>query len=909
MTDFLDFSVLLEEDDEEDEEYIPVEEEDDDDDEEEGAAPAPGEAEVGDLNDLIACRTRSKFQIEQDVGDTLHLPDVELDLYDVSEEDDMEWSGFCASLFADDPVADADDDDENDPEYVAGDEEPHFHDKQDCRISIPPVEADSLLDDDVPVESLASPIENATEWSACFTADHMEQLKDQFAMYLQLLAQQYFLCRERETLLASAFDCVGKVAEISELSETCEVANAESLSPVISLIREHPIKSVRGKFECYNWRKCGISFFVRNIIVRNPHVFVCERLIPQHGYYDVPKNKSDKTIFSAAEDDLIILGLLNFQNHGNAVVRRRYVKFICDLILPSKTESQLKARIKNCRRRFDPNNRLSLFLKKGTISPSVPIPVNRRKTAHNEAECPQWMATMMKSSPGSCSPPAPPTPVKCNLLLPSALRVSSNPFKQAYSIVRKYRLISSRSCRPDTTGRTSDVATPAESNELNDGESTGSIRSPLQSVSSNVSDDRRESDVDAHRSGDEDEDDESELAALMAASSTITISRMKLNKKVNSTKQDALNKQKEISRKILADDRDSHDPDQEMRQQTIVENFMQKARDVLHEEEDFVRFLKLLSEFHESRQTGRNEQSLKEVFKNLESFLTSLHGERLMDELILFLDQKEALECGKMYEYLHWKRLTSFMRKIEVATAIDSQMLLRLFKTLTQLRQNPLNADKNRIKAAVHKAVNGHPLLMAEFMTLFLDETPPAHLFKDEQDFDHVVCNSDDDNEDCSFESCAPIPSDNESAYGTPDCPCTHCHRSPGEKTKHCNRCCLTIIDNQLHILNSGKAVAATLQYTEKTDVVHAADHRDSPKSAETACKKQRTGDEWCTEDDAVLLQVVQTKLTCTDLIENHVFEDIAKQVNKSFEQVSARFAALMHVIRELPSPEKSFIS
>jgi hypothetical protein len=426
-----------------------------------------------------------------------------------------------------------------------------------------------------------------------------------------------------------------------------------------------------------------------------------------------------------------------------------------------------------------------------------------------------------------------------------------------------------------------------------------------------------DADADAQKSADEDEDDENELAALMAASSTPVALNNKMRLKTTAAakgttaKQDNLNKQKEITRKILSDDWDLNDPDQEMRQQTIVENFMQKARDTLSVNDDFVSFLKLLSEFHESRQSGRNDQSLKDVFKNLESFLTKVHGERLMDDLILFLNQKEALECGKMTEYLHWKRLTSFMRKIEIATMIDSQMMLRLFKTLSQLRQNQFIMDKNRIKAAVHKAVNGHPLLMAEFMTLFLDEPVADHLLKDE-DFDHIViCNSDEDNEQLSFETSGPIPIGNDAAYGTLDCPCTWCHKSPGKKLKHCHRCCVIVVDNQLHIVNSsGRAVPAKLQYFEKTDTQSADRSGDSPKSSESPCKKLRTGEEWSSDDDAILLQVIQSRLNSSDQIERHVFEEVAKQVNKSIDSVTARFSALMCVIRELPaSPEKSVVT
>src|SRR5206468_3872476 len=104
--------------------------------------------------------------------------------------------------------------------------------------------------------------------------------------------------------------------------------------------------------------------------------------------------------------------------------------------------------------------------------------------------------------------------------------------------------------------------------------------------------------------------------------------------------------------------------------------------------------------------TGLAKKHIRQLFHDLQVFLQRTKAEKLIDDFVLFLSFQEAVICGKTFEYLYWKRFMEFIRKIEKLSTSDpnsANLLTRLHKVLSQLKQSEINCEKSRIKTAVHK--------------------------------------------------------------------------------------------------------------------------------------------------------------------------------------------------------------
>lgn len=440
-------------------------------------------------------------------------------------------------------------------------------------------------------------------------------------------------------------------------------------------------------------------------------------------------------------------------------------------------------------------------------------------------------------------------------------------------------------------------------------------------------------------------DDESDLAALMTASSTIAAKNKIKSKNNNEMGNSSLLsfghskkegrkslalKQRESTLQLLSFDGYESDPNSEHKEELLVHYYIEKVRKSLSHE-NFVRFLSLLSEF--DRKTIA-PGFIKELYCQMEQFLSQLNvSKEIISEFVLFLSAEQAEECGKMFDYLYWKRFFNFVRKLEIYSSnVDPQCLQRLLRSLNQLKQNEENVDKAKIRSTVSRVLNGHSYLMHEFSSLFLDEKPSQHLFEDE-DFDEIVIESSDEemkNENIDriyFENINIPESDDELKYGTNECPCKTCHTPSNSLQpigRHCTSCSIRFIGGRVYLTQSHKKLyLAQIHYhdsdsqlnkglmnnelnkqNEDEEEIHNESDNDvdidsdSPQFAEKIIENTSEVRKWTISEDKMLLELCRSKVVeekRNDLSEE-IFEEAALKLSKDITDVIARFNQLMEL-------------
>ncbi|XP_054159635.1 protein PFC0760c-like [Oppia nitens] len=431
-------------------------------------------------------------------------------------------------------------------------------------------------------------------------------------------------------------------------------------------------------------------------------------------------------------------------------------------------------------------------------------------------------------------------------------------------------------------------------------------------------------------------DDESDLAALMTASSTITMKNKNKTKSIsdvnNSCEQNSNRKegrksllavkQRESTLQLLAFDCNQSDPYAQQKEEVLIQNYLEKVRKCIPNE-DFAKFLTLLSNFHQKRSESLNTRGFaKELCNEIEEiFNKSNVCNEIKSEFVLFLSANQAEECGKMFDFLYWKRFFNFARKLEIYSLNDSQCLQRLYRSLNQLKQNSENLDKNKIRSTVSRVLNGHSYLMHEFSSLILDEKPSDYLFEDE-DFDEIVITSSDDEDmvDMSDNKCFEtinIPdNDDETKYGTNECPCRSCPRG---HTTHCISCSIRFIGGRVYVTQNHKKLGlAEIHFTDISDIssnklstissiksndeMIEEDMTESDNELEIENNNNKELDNnneskgWTLNDDKLLLDICRSRVIderSNDLSEEF-FEEVANNLSKSVAEVMQRFNKLM---------------
>lgn len=849
----LDFS-LLQEDDDEDLDYSP------------SIDLVQSSQENGDL---IATRTRSKFSIQEPLLESIQLPDFDEDLYEINETDDKEWSDFCQSLF-NDPGNDDEYDENDDPEYVATIDDLNLEEEgsRSPRTSgIPHYEIDDLIQD---IEQF--PVPEVSSAPNLFDENAIRIFQDQMIQLVQIQTQIYFMTRERMTLIPLASQAKHQLLEINYLAQKNSLLNIPNLSSAVKLVDSWKIKEVKERLIPLSWRPLPLSGEIKSIIASNPQVFLCECLIPRVGFYDVTSEMKEKRkiIFLPNEDYLITMGLEEFTGDSD-YLKSRHIKMISKFLIPAKTEQQIKIHIKNVKRKNLTNNPIVCYFNNQPIPPCDPhIPVDRFKVSFDLSQCPEWLKIRLSRSSN----------------------MSPSPFKQAHAIIKKYiskpraPLKSLINTSIDSCDEPSDTPIPMDT-ICDDDQPTQSTETNDRQAETEQEDIERD-DIIKDRECDFDEeevdqDEETDLAALMAASSTIINNKLERKK---DSKKDLMKKQIESTEKLLLHDWQVNDPDCEFREQALVEHFLTKAQEHFNCDEHFINFLQLLSNFHESRSSigSLSKKNIASIFIEIEKFLESKNALKLLDELVLFLNIQEAQMVGKTFEFYFWKRFTCFMRKLEVLSSSDTQLLSRFCKTLSQLKQNEPNCDKARIRSAVNKVLNGHSYLMAEFSSLCLEEKPlDAYLNVCSQFADQFIWKSPNT---LTRGYLSPLITKH-NLYGTKDCPCTSCHQDTSKvKKNHCIKCSINVVEKMI----SCEPVQVTAPSITTTP------SGPSPKKMKSDPKSDVN--DWTIDEDKQLIQFLQGQIDYDDEQSlSAVFDDLAKNLNRAVDQVSSRFRHLIDLL------------
>ncbi|KFM58845.1 GON-4-like protein, partial [Stegodyphus mimosarum] len=449
-------------------------------------------------DDGIALRTRSKLSLNDTSLEAIEAsfiaPDITVDMYDTNC-DNEEWKKFLCELSKPfdsevvvQPPGEVDDADD-DPEYnFLEEEEPDEMDLQyDKRnVKITRDELSDLMaeilesaqyeyndcdeeDENAAYKRTETPcvpnvyIDNVeSQW---MNFDERLQLEEQMRMYVQLLTQSYLLSfgiPELTYINVSAklfLDEIKMFASRENATNTTSAFYAHNLDDALGILDDY--ENNRSRIQLRNSKSnksssnklCMPSYQVQKTIL-DSKVFIYPELLPITGFQRQIQKK--KTYYSAAEDHLIALGLEQFSCFENPM------HYISSLLVPTKTEYQLKIRIKNCKNKVDADNPIKYFHVHKEAPPLQRVirifdPHNVKTPKEYPLDIlPKWSKTLCSISPSSnmpliapsqntsISPPVAISPIVCKApdrkryspILPRVSHIS--PLKQISPILRKY---------------------------------------------------------------------------------------------------------------------------------------------------------------------------------------------------------------------------------------------------------------------------------------------------------------------------------------------------------------------------------------------------------------------------------------------------------------------------------------
>ncbi|RWS05555.1 hypothetical protein B4U79_16302 [Dinothrombium tinctorium] len=781
--------------------------------------------------------------------------------------------------------------------------------------------------------------------SSSLTNDDMLLLHQQMSQHVQLLTQTFVLTVQRNTLKSIAETAKFLLKELSKFSENREYSffRTVNLSDALSITEDDDLKPSDKLKHATSWRLCPLSAQTKLIIVSNPNVFQFPSLLPTNGYYDIDIEKEAKVkkkTFTPSEDSLIALGLEQFKP-----LHKKCYKLIQQLLIPIKTEEQIKIHVKNLKRSkkiADDKNPIKYYLRTGKAPISkrmLVTPIRHQSKYTDLSSLPEWLIQelervdplvhhnyCLKRNHGQIEGIS-----KRRCIIPLS------PYKKAFSIVKKYKMFKPfhkfkpikpkpAVCRVLQVDEQSSET--KEANERN-GEKENPEKREITSkekINNDLGDESMRPIEEAlttceSESKIDDEDNESDLEALMVASSTITTNKMRSNQNFQSKregKKQLAAKHKESTTLILSENWLENDPKKAEKEDVLAEHFLACAREVLTDNQDYIQFLTYLNEFSEKRSSSSfNPESVKQFYDNIEQLLLKVNAREVLDELVLFLGPQEAAKCGKFFDYLYWRRFIGFVRKLEVYFGDDSSTLFRLYKALLHLKQNESLIDKKKLRSTVSKAVNNQPYLMHEFSSLFLDEKPSDHLFANDEDFDEIEVTSDDD--ECDNAKCAKDYMENihldltsdDLKYGTSDCPCKKCHNESSDamKKRHCIACSIKFIGGKVYLQGFKKPQLAEIHYVNAT-AQQKAKNVGSQVTKSNGCEKEsespkndvnvNSNEMWTIEDDKLILELCKSKLieVSDPCLGQEVFREIGSRLNRHPCDVLNRFRHLMDIFK-----------
>lgn len=815
------------------------------------------------------------------------------------------------------------------------------------------------------------------------TPRQIQQLEEQMRMHVQLLTQMCLLCSNNEHLASNFKMADTLLREIGIFASrplqppgkrsmfmTCNLSQAiqllNTLSPRTS---GTPVKTTTTHALRKNKTKGQVPSHARDILLDSP-VFIYPDLLPTSRMYSQLHDPFKKVIFFPSEDHLLALGLEQFVPPRSCSFSSAYLRLIRTFLLPVKTEVQIKVHVKNIiYKKIGEENPIRYWHIHKVAPPLVwePHPIELRSIVPPSKrpleKLPPWMQMHLSMRParrvmpplaGTSTPPPPilpagSTPPTAAVVCPSSsllaiggavvvspatasapatLTVVSPPTPR-HTVVSPLKQISPILKKYSQYGRKILLKTPVKKRLSYDKEpAMSAFVAPVQN--SNTLPERTSSSDTASKPSDtsgqapcketspapaseEAEDNEGDLAALMVASSTILRRKQALSRKRSRQQRDA-----EATLPLLVPGLVDSDPMKDERENQFTQQYLNRVQEALKDDDArHKKFIDLMKTAH------CDQVNPVELYKNIEELLHD--HQDLVDDFVGFLLPEQALQCGKLLQYLNFRKIHLFLRKLEVHLGQQPQQLQRLLRSLHQLqRQSELTAET--VFSVLQPLLRGQSHLMDELQQLLPSQGVPDSLM---EDFEEVTLPEEEEEEEeedgaagspgGAGSSCEELTlSPPRDTPGTPQCPCT-CHQRSTDsrflsRARHCTRCGIKFLDGRV-FLQTGKVlrparVTIGRPQSPETDA-NTSESQTSEKHAEASkCTVGKDGDKansregqsivWTREDDKVLLQA------CQQLGTEKGLQRASQTLGRPFDQVTSRFQELIRLFEASKSDDEA---
>nr|XP_037274587.1 GON-4-like protein [Rhipicephalus microplus] len=816
------------------------------------------------------------------------------------------------------------------------------------------------------------------------TPRQIQQLEEQMRMHVQLLAQMCLLCSNNEHL-SKNFDMAKTLLKElgifasrplpppkkQSLFNTCNLPQA--IRMLESLPQRPPVATpVKGTSNSARKKKMRgqVPSHARDILLDSP-VFIYPDLLPTSRMYSPLHDPFKKVIFFPSEDHLLALGLEQFVPPRSCSFSSAYLRLIRTFLLPVKTEIQIKVHVKNIiYKKIGVGNPIKYWHIHKVAPPLVwePHPIELRSLVPPSKRpleiLPMWMQVQLslrptrRVTPPLSGTPTPPPPIRpasstpptaatvvcpssgllaigstvvvspATATAPATLTVVSpttprhtvvSPLKQISPILKKYSQYGRKILlKTPVKKRLSYEKEPAPSastapvqNSSALPERTSSADAVSQPADTSARAPRKETLPAA--ASEEAEDNEGDLAALMAASSTILRRKQALSRKRSRQQKDA-----EATLPLLVPGLVDSDPLKDERENQFTQQYLNRVQEALKDDEArHKKFIDLMKTAH------CDQVNPVELYKNIEELLHD--HQDLVDDFVGFLLPEQALQCGKLLQYLNFRKIQLFLRKLEVHLGQQPQQLQRLMRSLHQLqRQSELTAET--IFSVLQPLLRGQSHLIDELQQLLPSQGVPDSLM---EDFEEVTLPEEEEEED-EEEGAAGSPGGAGSSCeeltlspprdtpGTPQCPCT-CHQRSTDprflsRTRHCTRCGIKFLDGRV-FLQTGKVLRparVTIGRPQSPEMdSNTSESQMSEKHAEASKSALgKDGDKmnnregqsitWKREDDKVLLQA------CQQLGTEKGLQRASQTLGRPPEQVTSRFQELIRLFEASKSDDEA---
>ncbi|KAI8479611.1 B cell differentiation [Branchiostoma belcheri] len=438
---------------------------------------------------LIANRTRSKCPLKDTPIDIIeaafHAPDITQDMYD-TECDDSEWQGWLKGLFKTDLEKEVNElmDEllqqyEEEMEQLGGDPAPG-------------------LDDSTTVDPLSPPPSRTfVKPPPIRSGGERQQLRQQMQQHVQLLCQVHVLTREEPQLqevaqvtknfLKENQMFVQRSTQLYEMQveqyrgagvqvpqvEFCSMFDTCNLQAAIDIVDQNtavrpfstsPVKKT-GKTKGPKAKPSASS----QATIAESKVFMYPALLPTSGpvLYDPIKHGKEKPYFLPAEDNLLALGMQQYQGMSTLEM----IHYIRDNMIPTKTSDQIRIRIKNLKANKKKTGNIVQVYSKTKQLPALPLvcpdmeAVQAVPPAHLQAKhLPEWLQeyqqdSQQKTEPLQCKKLRNLSPKKSEKLSPTQRGILPKGFVPVMSV--KKALFQSPSKVQSTVNITSSITTSA----------------------------------------------------------------------------------------------------------------------------------------------------------------------------------------------------------------------------------------------------------------------------------------------------------------------------------------------------------------------------------------------------------------------------------------------------------------